>query len=142
MIKSRVGKVIPKDQIKEFIGQSHWSIKKIINPNPEKIVSHQNLKKILKLSGLNENTTNAQSIIDSLNLQLSFIKSLYKEGEKVSVSNNDKIFRLIKSDNVPEPPLTLKTLEEQVKNIDKLVDPNKGEIGFEKGDFFTIKSKH
>lgn len=141
MIKSKVGKVIPRDKIKDYIHQSQWSIKKIINPNPEKVVSQENLPKILKLSGLNENTDNSKSLIDSLNLQLSFIRSLYKEGEQVSKSNNDRIFRLIKSDNVPEPPLSLDILETQVKNIDKQIDSAKGEVGFEKGDFFVIKSK-
>ncbi|WEJ93970.1 hypothetical protein PSN45_001447 [Yamadazyma tenuis] len=138
---SSIKNTLNKHTIKHFVGHSTRSVKNVIHPNPEPIVGEEELQKLLKLSGLNESAVSKQSLIDSLNLQLSFIKSLYGPNEMVSKSNNDNIFRLLRPDNRPEPPLTLKALQAQIERVDNEIDPEKGEVGFSHNGFFVIKYK-
>lgn len=148
-----------KQEIENFVNNSTWSVKELIQQNDELMkdiqIDSKTIRKMLKLSGLrllDLTQEREQELISSLKSQMVFINHLYKnEGErKERYSSNDSIFRLIASDHIPEEPLSLDKLLKQIEDLPNTIDPEKGEIegSFAIKDinprndkFFTIRTK-
>ena len=123
------------EEIRNFLAESTWSINELLklptgSSQPE--VSPEIVKKMLKLSGLND-LKDDQSVTKALNLQMMFINHLYdNDHETVTPSpkrnENNGIFRLLASDHLPQRPLELNNLLKQINEIKP--DPSKGEVDF------------
>ncbi|CAI5759024.1 unnamed protein product [Candida verbasci] len=117
-----------KEDIDKLLNNPTWSVKELSSSkqNSNSEITHKTVAKMIKLSGFNDEVT--PELTKSLNLQMNFIEKLY-DGEEEEVhkhSNNDSIFRLIASDHIPDKPLTLKQLQEEIKNLKP--SKEKGEI--------------
>lgn len=138
----RIGKPLTGIQLTQYIKQSTWSIKPLITPGSKNEVPEEVIKKVVQLSGLSSDNNQVIDLFkDSLNIQLAFINSLY-EGENniIRDKTNNHLFRLIKSDHDESNMLTLTDIQQQIELLDTQVSEEKGEVGFSKNDFFTIKS--
>ncbi|RCK66830.1 Glutamyl-tRNA(Gln) amidotransferase subunit F, mitochondrial [Candida viswanathii] len=133
------------EEIRAFVNSPTWSVQEsIVPPEATKEVSSATIDKMLYLSGI-ELSEETAKIRQSLSMQMSFIDHLYDQlgSESTKQNENNCMFRLVASDHVPEPPLDLDMLKEQIKSLKP--SKEKGEQGFTikqlKRKSFQIKKK-
>lgn len=135
--------------IEKFLNNSTWSIKELLQQpltnTTTKEVSSDVVTKMLKLSGLSD-SQDIQNIRKSLNLQMMFINHLYDKlgnNAEKKVNDNNCMFRLLASDHIPQRPLDLDTLMDEINKLEP--SEEKGEIGFGikdlQRDSFVINKK-
>lgn len=153
-----LGRVLKSlDEISSCINHSTWNVKDLIKADDEMQevqIEPKVLKDTLKLSGLSTSidSKTEKKLIDSLKMQMLFIRHLYDRGEKgfdVHETNNNDIFRLIASDHRNDV-VDLSSLTEEIEKLEEDVDQSKGETDGsleeyvhkrENDSFFSIKLK-
>lgn len=131
-----ISKPLSKTQVASLIRQSKFHVKQLVDLNPEKTIQPHQVSKLLQISGLKPDPNT--DFVNALNVQLSFIKKLYKEDDVISKSNNDNVFRLIQLDHRPQVQ-NLANILKQIDELDNEVDREKGEIDFKKQGFFSVR---
>lgn len=138
------------EEIRSFLAESTWSISELLQPptgSSQTEVSPEIVKKMLKLSGLND-LKHDKSVTKALNLQMMLINHLYdNEQDTVTPSrernDNNGIFRLLASDHLPQQPWDLDDLLKQINELKP--DSSKGEVDFTISDLqrdsFVIKKE-
>lgn len=125
-------------ELAEFLASPTWSVHDVVPEAQSTNIDARVVRKMLKLSGLSTDISpeEEQKWIDALNTQVGFINHL-REGENglEPTENGAEMFRLLASDYAPAEPLTLETLRAQVDAVEKDVDAEKGELGFDFAQF-------
>lgn len=131
----RAGKILRQlktsEEVADFLHKSTWSVHDVLPKANTNTVDSRVVRKMLKLSGLSSDISleEEQRWVDALNTHIGFINHLRSDGN--AKVENAKVFRLLASDFSPPEPLTLANLLEQVEQMGKEVDPEKGEDGFD-----------
>ncbi|KAI5956316.1 GTF1 [Candida jiufengensis] len=158
-----LNQIITKQNVHKILKNSTWSIGKLrqqIIPESLKQKNHESttnnineeqttkIKKIIKQSGFIQPSTtkNLQKLCKSFEIQKLFIKHLYdvdNDSTTTEHKENKKLqekyqFRLVYSDHLPDPPLTLNKIMEQIENLPNEVSDAKGERGF---DFYKLRKE-
>lgn len=128
---------LSKSELNTLLRKMTWSIHTLLGSNGKSNndvnpIDQKVLYKLLKVSGLENNLTpeREESLLKSLEMQMSFIQHLYDSGstdDNCSVENKLQTFRLLHSDHQPKKPLDL----QEIKKLILELSPNdeKGETG-------------
>lgn len=144
---SSIGKIVKNnEELKDLLKTPSWRLLDLIEEtNDSNIpqVNRKTLTRILKLSGLDTNISEERekSLLQSLNLQMRFIKNLYEDTDAYNPKeeSNEYTFRLLESDHKEAEPLTLEKLLGEIESLSGKVDKEKGEVpeGFKIGQLST-----